>query len=261
MAVLSTLALEIGVTLAKKIGTSLISRPKSEENLRKAEALISTGASAVSALRSAFGTQFDEALTAAVGSPTSDWTYEAGQEDYIRVSVPEGDSRDVYRTLRDELNLNLDRVARVSTRRGSDQKSYFLGAFRMWMDRYRTLAGSDTDAEETFATIESLLDGKKRNFADVFRLLQRTGLGTVGALLVIQAVLIATGTGVGIVTVISTWLFGIPVVQVGALVVGGGLLIALSRMNFATNNAMSTSVAAAYKLLDRASKTIGPDLQ
>ena len=66
------------------------------------------------------------------------------------------------------------------------------------------------------------------------------------------SVLIATSTGVGVVAVISTWLFGIPVVQVGALVDGGGLLFALSRVEFAATNAMSTSVATAYKLLDRA---------
>ena len=122
------------------------------------------------------------------------------------------------------------------------------------MERFKELAGHQTNADETFRVIESLLDGKRRNFSDVFRLLQRTGLGTVGALLVIQAGLIATSTGVGIIAAISTWLFGIPVVEVGALVIGGGLLFALSRVEFAATNAMSTSVATAYKLLDRAAE-------
>lgn len=251
---LSALALEIGVTLAKKVGTSLTSRSKAEESLKKADAMIATGTSAVSALRKAFGTDFDEAMTAALGTGPTTWSFEAGRADYIRVTVPDSAPRDVYRTLRDELNLNLDRVAKGPLQKGTEQQNYFRGAFREWMERFRELAGRQPDAEQTFQVIESLLDGKRRNFSDVFRLLQRTGLGTIGAMLVIQAVLIATSTGVGIVAVISTWLFGIPVVQVGALVVGGGLLFALSRVEFAATNAMSTSVATAYKLLDRATE-------
>ena len=254
MGPLTALGLEIGITLAKKVGARLINRPKADENLRKADSLIATGTSAVSALRKAFGPEFDEAMTSAIGTGPASWTFEAGRADYVRVALPEGPPATVYRVLRDELNINLDRVARGPVRKGTEQHSYFLGALREWMERYRELAGRQPDAEETFRVIESLLDGKRRNFADVFRLLQRTGLGTVGALLVIQAVLIATSTGVGIVAVVSTWLLGIPVVQVGALVVGGGLLFALSRVEFAATNTMSASVAAAYKLLDRAAE-------
>jgi hypothetical protein len=58
---------------------------------------------------------------------------------------------------------------------------------------------------------------------------------------------------VGLVAAITTWIAGIPMVQVGALVVSGALLIGLSRLKFDAANGMSASVAAAYRLLDRSS--------
>ena len=127
---LSALVLEIGVTLAKKVGTSLTSRPKAEENLKKADAMIATGTSAVSALRHAFGPESDKAMTAAIGTGPTTWSFEAGRADYVRVAVPDSAPRDVYRTLRDELNLNLDRIARLPLQKGTEQQNYFRGAFQ-----------------------------------------------------------------------------------------------------------------------------------
>lgn len=251
---LAALGLEVGGSLAKKVVASLGSRPKADERLRKVEALVATGTTAIVAFNKIFGREFNEAISSALGAGQTPWSYEAARGDYIRVDVTDGAVRDVHQTLRDELNVNLDRIARTYGNGGAEVQNYFLGVFREWMTRYRELVGRQIDAEQTFEAIESLLDGRRRTFADAFRLLQQTGLGTVGALLVIQAVLVATSTGVGVVAAISTWLFGIPGAQVVGLVVGGALLFALSRVRFASANAMSSSVAAAYKLLDRAAK-------
>lgn len=252
---LTALGLQIGTSLARSVGANLTNRPKAGEKLKRVEALITTGTTAMDAFCKIFGPEFYEALNSALGSGQSPWTYEAGRADYIRVDAMGGMSRSVHQALRDELNINLDRIARTHGKSGADVHNYFSGVFREWMTRYRDLVGHESDSEQTFEVIECLLDGRRRTFADVFRLLQQTGLGTLGALLLIQAVLVATSTGVGVLAAISTWLFGIPGAQVGALAVGGTLLFALSRVKLVSTNAMSVSVATAYKLLERTAKS------
>jgi hypothetical protein len=254
LSALVALGVELGVGLGKRIFSRLVDRPRADEKLKEADALISTGVSAVSALRATFGSDFDSAVSAALDTAPSAWSFESGRADYIKLTVQEGDSCGIYKVLRDELNINLDRVARTAIKNKADQWNYFRGAFREWMDRYRLLAGHQSDVEDTFRVIDSLLDGNRRNFADALRLLQRTGLGIAGAVLVLKAAFVATGTGVGLLVAASTWLFGIPMVQVGALAVGGGLLLALSRVEFKPTNAMSASISVAYRLLDRAQK-------
>lgn len=248
---LAALGAEVGMVLAKKIGAALTARPKADDRLKRVDAMLATGSTAVVAFQRAFGSEFYEAVSSALGGPRSTWTHEAGRADYIRVDVDERRTKSDRLILRDELNINLDRIAQLYGNKGVEVQGYFLGVFREWMSRYRERFGKDPDAEKTFKAIESLLDGRRRTFADAFKMLQQTGLGVVGALLVLQAVLVATSTGVGIVAAISTWLFGIPVVQVGVLVVSGALLFALSRVRFSVTSGMSTAVAAAYKLLDR----------
>lgn len=81
-----------------------------------------------------------------------------------------------------------------------------------------------------------------------------TGLGGVGALMVIAGVLVATGTGVGIATAISTFVFGIPWVTVGALVLPGALLVVVAAKKARPVDDVSLSVALAYKLLERLEK-------
>lgn len=254
--VASTLLLELGGKVLKEVIPRLLRRPNSEEKFKKAEALISTGSSAVAALRQVFGVEFDEVLTEAVGKKANGWTYEAGCSEYIRVRYEDGGSKDVCSVLRDELNINLARLAKMSVRDGGDLTNYFKGLFSQWEGRYReltreTLAYDEFEVIQTFQAINSMIDGEKRSFLDVLRMLQRAGLGLFGALLILQAGLIVSGTGIGIVAIVSTWLFGIPFIQVLSLVIGGGLLFVMSRANFSSTNAMSTSVAMAYKLLDR----------
>ena len=247
---LASLAVQIGPAVAKSVVSSLSNRPKGGENLKKVEALITTGTTAVDAFRKIFGSDFHEALNGALGTGQASWTYEAGKADYIRLET-QNDDRDVYQVLRDELNVNLDRIAKTYGKNRTEVQNYFLGVFREWMTRYKELVGSPGDSMQTFEAIESLLDGQKRTLADVFRLLQQTGLGAIGTFLILQAVLVATSTGVGVLAAIHTWLLGIPVVQVGALATGGAVLLALSRIKLTPTNAMSASVSVAYKLLER----------
>lgn len=247
--ILAALAAEVGMNLAKRVVTNLGSKSNADSAFKKVDSLITSGTGALVALQKVFGKDFDSALSQAIPRRSLDWTYEAGRADYTVLDAVGGKPLTV---LRAELNINLDRISRENLQGETEIRNYFIGVFREWMSRYRALVGVDDDAEQTFAAIESLLDGKGRTFAEVFRLFKQTGLGTLGALLVIQAVLIATSTGVGVVAAISTWLFGIPMLQVGALAVSGAVIFALSRAKVTSANALSASVAVAYKLLDRA---------
>ena len=72
--------------------------------------------------------------------------------------------------------------------------------------------------------------------------------------MVIAGVLVATGTGVGIATAISIFVFGIPWITVGALVLPGALLVVMAAKKARPVDDVSLSVALAYKLLDRLEK-------
>lgn len=250
--VAALLGKELGLPLAKKVVAGL--KTDKQGILEKLNALIQGGASTVTAFQEVFGADvFDKALSDANGfnSGSGKWTFEAGQQEYVRITKKEKGNAWAVALLREELNLNLDRVTRLYSHKNNDSKNYFLGLYREWQKRYIELIGLSADSKSTFKTVDDLLDGKKKSFADVFKLLQKTGLGVAGTMLVINSVLLATSTGVGVVTAITTFAFGIPMVQVGAFAVSGLLLIALAKMDFVQSNAESATIAVLYKLLDR----------
>jgi hypothetical protein len=256
IAIAALLGKELGLPLAKKILSSI--KTDKPGTLEKLNALIQGGSSTIAAFQEVFGVDvFNKALSAAKGSSSSSgkWTFEAGQQEYVRI-IKKGKGNVLAVTLlRDELNLNLDRVTRLDVQKNNESKNYFLGLYREWKKRYIELIGLSSDSKSTFETVEDLLDGKKKSFADVFKLLQTKGMGVVGALLIINSVLIATSTGVGVITAITTFAFGIPMVQVGAFAVSGLMLIALAKMDFVQSNAESATIAVLYKLLDRQLET------
>ena len=257
---IAVLGKEIGLPLAKNVVTRLTSTKPGLSKVEKATAMINSGSSALEAFQKTFGNvDFDKALTAAIEPGSNGWTYEAGQQEYVRLQKNSGKQKAPASLLREELNLNLDRVIRVYGNKKSDVDNYFLGLLRQWQNRYVELIGEDDDSRQTFQTIESLLDGHRKTFAEVFRMLQKTGLGMAGAALVIQAALIATSTGVGIIAWLTTWWVGIPLLQVAGLAVAGGLLFGLSRMDFSPSNAKSATIAVAYKLLDRHAASPGSE--
>ena len=138
--------------------------------------------------------------------------FEAGVDDYLEIVKDSNfEKLDLLRGMRDELNVNLERL---SVCEKETLQSKFLGVFNLWMRRYENFLPLNDDAKETFAVIEKLLDGQKRNFLEVLKMLQKTGLGLAGAGFVLYAVMIATSTGVGIAAAFHTWLLGIPFGQV-----------------------------------------------
>lgn len=250
---LGQLALTLGTAVAGAVGERLKKRRGAAKKFEEVEACVSSGKNVIEAFQSVFGKSFDDALGAAKSSDEVPWSYEAGRKEYIKVR--KAADFDEYEVLRAELNINLKRVADEYKGTEADLRNYFLGAFKEWMKRYRALIGFQDDAEETFLAIESMLNGNSGTFLEVFRMLQGTGLGTAGALLIVKAALLATSTGVGVVAWITALLAGIPFAQAGALAVGGASLVALSRIKFRPLNAYSASIKTAYGLLDRASSS------
>lgn len=85
-------------------------------------------------------------------------------------------------------------------------------------------------------------------------MLSSTTLGGIGTLMVISGVFVATGTGVGVASAISLFLFGIPWLAVGALVLPGSLLVVMAAKKTRPIDEISLAIALLYKLLQRIEK-------
>lgn len=251
MALLMSLAATFGKPVAERLIAALTSREGGAEKLKKASAALAGGATAIAALKEAFGKDFLGALNDALGaSSTSMFGYEAGTQSYIRV---EDSHATPSKLLRDELNINLDRLTALKVD-GQALKNHFQGLMAVWKQRCRQHFDHTTckeDLDTTFTTIDQLLKGEIKNMKQMLRVLTKTGLGTGGALMVIGGAIIATGTGAGLGTTISLFLFGVPWATVGLLVVPGALMLLLAAQKLRPVDEMSLSIALAYKLMDR----------
>ena len=250
MSFLLSLVPILGKPVAEKLLGALSKKAKGAERLKEATDLMQKGATAIEALKQAFGNDFLKTLNEIKnGSGGYKFTYEAGTSDYIK--IPEQDESAKYELLRDELNINLDRLSVQETKDYAELKNYFLGLMSVWQKRCVHYYGKQPDSVRTFEAIDLLLKGEKTNYKEIYQLLSSTGLGGIGALMVIAGVMLATGTGVGIFTAISIFLFGVPWMAVGALVLPGALLVMLSRKILKPGESISMSVGMAYKLLER----------
>jgi hypothetical protein len=248
--ILSMLAKTVGPILAQGIMEKLLTTKGATSKLQRAMEAMEKGVSVIAALRGEFGEDFLKAITGTIGdSKAHAWTFEAGSFDYIRLCSEET-TQAALPMLRDELNINLDRLVMLGKVSDDALLNYFSGTLGVWRTRYIEAIGLDEEAREIFAAMDDLLDGRKRTFKDALETISKTGLGGTGALMVLSGVLLATGTGVGVATSISIFMFGIPWISVGALVIPGAILLGLSRYKFSNKHAMSTCVKMAYKLLE-----------
>jgi hypothetical protein len=238
-----------GPTIAAKLFSALQTKEDGKGKLERALELSEKGASLVEQLRKQFGPDFDAALTEAGSTGATGWSYEAGCSEYIKV-LDGADGRSSIDLLRDELNINLDRISLMGNAAKTEVLNYFRGVLSEWKKRYISLLGEDEHAAHSFAAMQSLLDGEQRTYKDALNTIRSAGLGTAGALLIISGGLLATSTGVGVVTMITTFLFGIPLMTVSAFVIPGVILLALSRYKFTDTDAMSSCASIAYRLLE-----------
>jgi hypothetical protein len=63
------------------------------------------------------------------------------------------------------------------------------------------------------------------------------------------------GTGIGVVSAISVFLFGIPWMTVGVLVLPGALLLTLAGKSVKPMDSISLSIGLAYKLVEKFRKS------
>jgi hypothetical protein len=241
-----------GKPAAERLIQALGARKDGSKRLEQAATAMASGATAIEALKQAFGKDFLSTVNEVVGTSKAAFTYEAGTQHYIR---QEAAGLPPAQVLRDELNINLDRLTLLEVK-GKDLKSQALGVVAVWGKRCLDLY-DDThkaDIASTLKAMNDLLTGDSRNYRQIYELLSTTGLGGVGALLVIKGVLIATGTGLGLISWIGAALGGIPMMTVGAFVLPGVLLVVMAAKKARPVDDVSLSVALAYKLLERLEK-------
>jgi hypothetical protein len=251
MSISMTLLSTFGKPVADQLIKGLTAQRSGAAKLERASAAMAQGLSAVEALKKAFGKDFFVALNEALGTTSnSHFTYEAGTQSYIRLF--DGAAAPVQ-ILRDELNINLDRLSALKVQ-SVELRSHFMGLQATWQTRCLQFYGETTHAEDikkTFSIIQKLLKGESKNYKEIYQLLSKTGLGGAGALMVISGALIATGTGMGLTTAISLFVFGIPWVTVGALILPGALFMLLAFRKPRPVDDISLSIAMSYKLLER----------
>lgn len=253
MPLLTALAKSVGPVAAKLLLDSLRNLKEGPNKLEKVADQLKTGESAITALNKIFGNDFLRVLNTTLGTAAhSEVSYEAGARDYIKMPIESEYSP--IQVLRDELNVNLDRLTMLESASKQSHKNHFKGALRTWQGRYKEIAAESysDSVKQDFAAMWEILDDKQQSFRDLYHKLSATSLGGVGTLLVISGACIATSTGVGVFTAISTFLFGIPFLTVGALVIPGALLVVLAAAKLKSKHAMSACVGLAYKVLDKA---------
>lgn len=246
---LISLASTLGKSVADLVFNKLNAQKDGDERLKNATKAIASGATAIEALRQAFGKDFLTVLNEVLGSSNASFTYEAGIQHYIR---QESGGLSPAQMLRDELNINLERLTLLKLK-GKDLKNQALGTTCIWGRRCLEMYDDtkNDDIQSTLKAMNELLTGDSRNYRQLYELMATTTLGSTGALMVIAGVLTATGTGAGIIAAISALFLGIPWITVGALVIPGALLVLLAAKKARPVDEISLTVALAYKLLDR----------
>lgn len=248
MVLLNSLVSLVGEKLANALLKAFTSRKNGQAKLEAVVDVMGQGLSAIEALRKVFGKDFLPVLNEVLaGNGNSAFDYEAGTQAYIALDAGRPLSVSI---LRDELNVNLDRVAALS---GDSMviRNQFRGLLGVWRSRCLgvTNDANKPEVEQALETIEKLLSDGRLDYRQVFDMLTRTALGSTGALMVIAAAFIATSTGVGLLAALTATLFGIPWLTVGSLAIPGLLMVFLAKRGVSPKNELSLAVASAYQLL------------
>jgi len=123
MSLVLSLATMFGKPAAERLIQALGTRKDGSKRLEQAATAMASGATAIEALKQAFGKEFLSSLNAVLGTSKATFTYEAGTQHYIR---QEAAGLPPAQVLRDELNINLDRLTLLEVK-GKDLKTKPLG--------------------------------------------------------------------------------------------------------------------------------------
>jgi len=255
---LTTLATTFGKPIAEKLISSLMTRKNGAQKLEQVAVAVEHGVTVVEALKKSFGKEFLGGLNDALEAGKNlEIKYQAGTALYINLATKKTYSNaPKWKILGDELNINLDRLTTLSLK-DKNVSNHFQGLMSVWLDRSREYysATHQGDIDEASDVINKLIRGEAKNYRQIFEILRTTTLGGVGALMLIAGVLTAMGTGIGVVSAISVFLFGIPWMTVGVLVLPGALLLTLAGKSVKPMDSMSLSIGLAYKLVEKFRKS------
>lgn len=251
--ILALLIKELGAPLARNVFERL-SRSATQSRIKDIEALIRAGSTAISALRAVLGRQFDEALLASTTFGPRHWTFEAGRKDYVRLPLDPTDDVSACMALREELGLNLARVAALKAADPTDPVSHVRGCLRVWTDRFeqrfRPSASLDRQA---LSQIRRMLTSAEGRRSKLRRLLGVSGVA-VGLMLLLKAGMLLLSIGVGLLVAIKAWLFGAPFLIIATLFVGGVILTGCglhSSIRPTMQQDLAGAIDSAYGLLDK----------
>lgn len=249
--VLALLTKSIGPILAQGVIGKLLKTNGADSKMQRVLEATEKGVSIIAALRGEFGDDFLKALSGSTGDNNAQgFTYEAGCADYIKLNTETvGDAR--LATLREELNINLDRLTVMRKVADEVLLNYFRGTISCWKKRYIESFGYDDDARKVFAKMNDLLDGNNRKFKGVIENITRICFGGVGLYMMFYGVLLIINEKVGLWQQIKTKVAGFPMFEVGFLMITGAIFVALSRYKLSNKNAISTCIKMAYDLLEK----------
>jgi len=127
-----SLALSLATLFCKPVAERLIqslgTRKDGSKRLEQVATALASGATAIAALKQAFGKDFLAAVNEVLGTSKAAFTHEGGTKHYIR---QEAAGLPPSQVLRDELNINLDRLTRLEVK-GKDLKNQALGVVAVW---------------------------------------------------------------------------------------------------------------------------------
>ena len=253
---LALLVKEVGQPVAQRIW-GVISGSERTGQLSKATESVQKGTTALVALQKAFGKDYFDLVNNAMNFGSGYFTFEAGTSDYIPINI---DGENHIQLLRMELNTNLERIIRSSvvSEDKAETLNYFKGVFKVWKSRFISILGVTKQEQDVFEYIDELLDFNKINRLPIHSVIYRASNKmsiTMGLLVFFQAFLLISGFGVGIWANLVILTIGIPVIQIGVLIILGVLLFAFGFKSCKEKHVMSLCVSMAYSILDKKDNT------
>ncbi len=250
---LALLIKEIGQPVAGKIW-QVINGSDYQNQMKKASEICHEGASALSALNRAFGNQFNEILNDAINPDGSCFSFEAGRKKYVHLTTDSEGPDTIIPVLRDELNVNLERITGLHKKDKDPVQNYFRGCFVQWSDNYKKqLAPLSIEEEKNFKKINKLIDGRHHAFVGILDIFRKTILGTSGMMIIGKACLIILSVGIGIYAQTKIWLLGLPLGLIASCMMAGAVLIVLASLRVKKLDIMSECVRIAYGMLEKRS--------
>jgi uncharacterized tellurite resistance protein B-like protein len=183
------------------------------------------------------------------------YTYIKNEDNYDSIDI--GDDWELERkisALRSELSKNISEIeGKVQDQKNVDTLSVTKMIFTLWTERTSKILKVDNDVDKKLDSINTLFTSNIKNFRDYYKFLKPV-FGISAAMSIVYAVMLLTGTGMGILFAGSTFLMGIPVAQIGGIVGLATVLLMLSKISFSDKAKVQSATNMAYYVLKNLQK-------